>query len=420
MVKFFNKRFYFLKLAVSEFHFHRKRFSLTALGIAWGTCTILLLLAFGEGLKLDLEEKKYSIGDNVIIMWGGWTTIPYNGMPKGRMIQFGPDDIEYIKENVTEIGKISGAYRSRRIDANAGRNEGSIDIYGVNPDYGRSRNLVPKIGGRFLNTDDMVYKRRVIFMGWDVLKKFYPEGKAVGKTIIINQVPFTIVGVLKQRMQAASFGSQDKDKGYIPAATYSTLFGETYFNHVLFSVANPAEAEYAKRKLYYLMGKKYNFDPKDTGAIRMWETVEMIERMGKLSISMQILMGIIGSLTLLISGVGLANIMYASISKRTKEIGIKIAIGAHPRQVLLQIVTEAFFFSVVGGLLGGGIAILVSEALVLIPIENEALAFLKSPRLSLHVGIITTIALTGITFIAGFFPARRAAMQNPIESLRYE
>lgn len=420
MRAFVAKRFYFLKLALSEFHVHRKRFSLTALAIAWGTCTILLLLGFGEGLKIGLMHMRYAIGDNVILVWGGRTSMPHNGLPAGRRIRFGPDDITYIRDTLPEIKSISGAYRDRRTEAIAGTKEGTLSLYGVDADYGRSRNLEPQKGGRFLNDKDVEQKRRVIFMGWEVVKKFYPEGNPVGKQIIINKVPFTIIGLLEPRIRTVGFGSRDKDKSYIPFTTYSALMGDTYFDHVLFSVGDPADAEYIKRKLYYLFGSKHNFNPEDENCLHMWETVRMIERYSKMGIALQVMMGTIGILTLLISGVGLANIMYASISRRTREIGIKIAIGAHPKQVLWQIVCEAFFFSLAGGLLGGGTAILVAEVLRHVPIEHEALQFLNNPRISMDVCIVTTCALAVITFFAGFFPARRAAMQNPIESLRYE
>jgi len=420
MRKFVAKRFYFLKLAFSEFYVHRKRFSLTALAIAWGTCTILLLLGFGEGLNANLMHMRYAVGDNVILVWGGRTSIPHMGLPAGRRIRFNPEDIAYVRESIPEIKSISGAFRERRAEAAAGTKVGTISLYGVDPDYGKSRNLEAQKGGRYLNEEDVEQKRRVIFMGWNVVKKFHPKGDPLGKQIVINNVPFTIIGLLEPRVRSVGFGSRDKDKSYIPQTTFSALIGDLYYDHMLFSVRNPEEAEIIKKKLYSMFGSKHKFDPKDENCLHMWETVRMIERYSKMGIALQVMMGTIGILTLLISGVGLANIMYASISRRTHEIGVKIAIGAHPKQVLWQIVTEAFCFSFAGGMLGGGIAILVAEILRHVPIEHDALQFLNDPRISLKVGIITTCALAVITFFAGYFPARRAAMQNPIDSLRYE
>ena len=155
-------------------------------------------------------------------------------------------------------------------------------------------------------------------------------------------------------------------------------------------------------------------------ALGFWDTIEMIKKMTDVLISFKNLLLIIGLLTLLISGIGLANIMYASIKRRTQEIGIKIAIGARPSQILKQIIAESFFFSIVGGCLGGLAAIVIAELIKKVKITNEGLKVFANPHLSVKIAIITAVILIIITFLAGYFPARKAAKQNPVDSLRYE
>lgn len=413
-------RIYFLKLALAEFKVHKRRLILTTLAIAWGTFTILLLLAFGEGLKREIMKGNKGMGENLVVMWGGQTSKPYQGLPAGREITFNKDDTDVLKKNIPEIKSISGEYNRWGSDASLGQNQRSIMVVGVNDEFGEMRHQIPKMGSRFLHPDDILQKRRVVFMGWEVVKKFFNSEDAIGKTIIIDKLPFVIIGVLKEKIQTSNYNNMDQSKSYIPASTFEAMYGYRNFNNLVYSLYDLKQAKIVEKKIYQVLGSKHRFDPEDKMALQIWDVIEMQRIMGNAMLGLQIFLGFIGGLTLVISGVGLANIMYVSIKERTREIGTKIALGAHPKQILWQIITESFFFSIIGGVLGTLSAVLVITGIKKIPISNEALAFLTNPSLSIEIGIITSLVLLTITFLAGFFPARKAALQNPIESLRYE
>ena len=414
------KNSYFLTLAFSEFHVHKKRFNLTALAIAWGTCSILVLLAFGQGMKDRLGDTIERIGDNIIMVRGGRTTIPYRGLPGRRRIAFDQDEVDLLNVSVPELKYVGGVYRSWGKKAIAGKKEADIEVVGVDGAYGKTRYLSPKTNGRFINSRDILEKRRVVFMGCDAAEKFYNLNKAVGKTILIESIPFTIIGLQEKKELSANFGSDENTRSYIPSSTFAALYGNIYYNHLIVSVKNAKEAEDVQKKIRSVLGSKHRFNPDDEAALRFRNTMEMTKRLGAVMFGFQILLGFIGGITLLISGVGLANIMYASIKRRTREIGVKIAIGAEPAQIRKQIIVESFFFSVAGGCFGGIMAFTIIFLLSKFPVENKALQFFMNARMSFNVWIATSIVLIIITFLAGYFPARAASRQNPINSLRYE
>jgi len=414
------KYFYFIYLAISEFKTHRKRFLLTSLAIGWGIMAILMLLAIGEGLKKQLLKGQKGIGENIMILWGGQTSYPYQGLPTGRRIRFIPEDVELIKESVPEIKAISGEYHQWGVAASVGKIQRSILVCGANSSFGEIRNQIPNWGSRFLHPGDIKAKNRVVFIGWEVAKNFFANQDPVGKQIIIEKIPFTIVGVLKEKMQMGNYNNMDSQKSYIPEDVFFSMFGHRYYSNLVFSLKDASQTEYVKARVYQILGKKYQFDPNDKMALSFWDVVEMHKQTNKMLSGIQIFMGFIGFLTLVISGVGLTNIMYVSIKRRTQEIGVKIALGANPKQILGQIITESFIFSLIGGIGGALLSVFLVSMIRMIPKNNEALFLLTAPKISIEIAMIVALILTIITFLAGFFPARKAAAQNPIDSLRYE
>ncbi|RLD11036.1 MAG: hypothetical protein DRI44_04505 [Chlamydiae bacterium] len=415
-----KKHSYYFKLAISEFHVHKKRFNLTALAIAWGTCSILVLLAFGQGMKDRLGDTIKRIGDNIIMVRGRRTSIPYRGLAGRRKIALDQDDVALLKTSLPELKYVGGVYKSWGKKAMAEKKEADIEITGVDGGYGLARYLMPIQNGRFINLRDVSEKKRVIFMGCDAAEKFFNLNDAVGKTLLVQNVPFTIIGLLEKKELSASFGSDENSRTYIPSSTFAALYGNIYYDRLIISIKNPDDAEYVQQRIRNILGSKHSFNPDDETAIKIRNTMEMTKKLGSVMLGFQVLLGFIGGITLMISGVGLANIMYASIKQRTREIGVKIAIGAQPDQIRKQIIVESFFFSIAGGCLGGLMAFMIITLLSQFPLSNKALQFFMNARLSFNVWIATSIVLVIITFLAGYFPAKTASQQNPIDSLRYE
>ena len=415
------RKSYFLKLAFSEFNVHKKRFNLTVLAIAWGVCAILVLLAFGQGMKDRLATTMKNVGDNIIMISGRRTMLPYAGLPTGRKINFNSEDVLLLKSSIPEIKYAGGTFHRWEGNVNAGKKEADfIDLTGIEDGYGKARFLLAELGGRFINSNDINEKRKVIFLGRKIAEQFFDKNNPVGKTLMINNIPFTVIGVSKEKKLKASFGSDEDFRSYIPATTFAALYGNHYYDRIIISIYNADDSEYVVKKIRKTLAAKYKFNPKDEKAIRIRNSIFMLKKLGAVMLGFQVLLGFIGGITLMIAGVGLANIMYASIKRRTREIGVKIAIGALPSQIMKQIIVESFIFSIAGGVLGGAMAYAMLFLFSQIPIKNKALQFFMNARLSINVWIATAVVLMLVTFVAGYFPAKSAAKQNPIDSLRYE
>ena len=414
------KNWYLFRLYTRELKKQRKRIVLTVSAIAWGTLSIILLLSFGEGLKRQMSKANKGLGVNIVILYGGQTSKVFKGLPRGRTIRFTDEDVALLKEKIPQISAISGEYDMYGASFTYGKKTLTERITGVLPEFEDMRTHYPDAGGRFINKIDMEQRRRVVFLGDNLKKRLIGEQDAIGKIILINNIPFKVVGVLNKKMQMSMYGGPDADKAVIPASTLKTLQGRKYLNRIVYQVKDIEIASYVKQQVYNIMGRKYRFDPTDKKAFWVWDTIEMTAIASTIFDGIQIFLGVIGALTLLIASVGVANIMYVSVKERTHEIGVKRALGAKRKHVKQQFVLEALLIAVSGGLIGGFVALIIIQVLQGIPVGDGPLQFLGKPTFSLPIAASTAIILGLVGLAAGYFPARRAAAVDPIESLRYE
>ncbi len=393
---------------------------MTVTAIAWGTIAILLLLAFGEGLKRQMDKNRKGLGDGIAIVWGGRTTKVFQGLGLGRRIRFTEEDMKNMQRRMPELKHVAGEYVRWGINYKYGDKIFSERLTGVYPCFEDIRSHYPEAGGRFLNDIDIEKKRRVIFLGGVIKEKLFGDEDPIGKQILLNSVPFTVIGVMRDKIQMGMYNGPDENMGAIPATTFSALYGNRYFNHIVYQPYDIDNMKAVENRLYEIMGARYKFDPTDEQTLSIWDVVASVKEMANVMLGIQIFLGLIGGMSLLIAGVGVANIMYVSIKERTREIGVKMAIGAKKSYILIQFLIESLLIVGVGGATGLSISYILTEGFKRIPIESDVLDFMGRPTVSFEIGLIVIGILGVVAFIAGIFPAMKAASVSPVESLRYE
>lgn len=410
-----------LQLFLKSSRVQRKRAVLTIAAIAWGTVALLLLLAFGEGLRRQIATNMAGMGTDIGVFWPGETTKAWQGLGAGRPIRPRIDDVDYLRERMPELEGIVGEMRSWQTSLTYGRKTINARLTGTSPEYGVLRNHIARAGGRFLDDVDELLRRRVVFLGNELADQLYGSEDPVGKTLLVNTVPYTVVGVMVKKIQMGTYGGPDAGNAVIPISTFRAQFGRDRLSNLVIKPKNPLAMKAAISRTRELLSPRYGFDPADEPAMGCWDTVESGKITRNILLGIQIFLGIIGGLTLMIGGVGVANIMYATVKERTREIGVKMALGARPLWITAPLLLEGLSYTVTGGLLGLIGATTIVGLLGLVPTDgNEALQFLGKPQLSPVVGLVSAGILGVVGLVAAYFPARRAAAIEPAETLRYE
>jgi len=398
---------------------NRKRIALTVLAIAWGTLSIVLLLSFGEGLKRAFHRGKNGMGEGIGVLWPGSTTRAYMGLPSGRTLSFTDEDADILKGRIPTIASVSREYATYCPVA-VGTKLVNARTRGVDPEFGDLRNIIPRSGGRFIDTLDLDAKRRVVVLGDGLATDLFGDADPVGKTVRINQSSFLVIGVMQTKVMMGMYSGPDKNQASIPASTFRSMFTGQKVQNFVYRPVSMELADQAKAEIYRVLGRKYQFDPEDRRALGIWDTREDQRIVGNIALGIQMFLGVIGALTLFVGGMGVANIMYAVVKERTREIGVKMALGAKMRQVMAPFLMEALLMTVMGGVLGTAAALGLMGIISVLPLKGDAFDFLGRPTFSPAIAIATATVLGTIGTLAGYFPARRAASVHPAVSLRYE
>jgi len=261
---------------------------------------------------------------------------------------------------------------------------------------------------------DVDRRRRVVFLGDKLKQDLFGDSEAVGRTVMIDNVPFLVVGVMEGKAQDSSYGGRDKDKAFIPDTTYKGLFSKRYVDNFIFQAEAPSLVPDVTKRVYEVLGRRLKFDPRDKEAVGMWDTTEAEKFFSVFFLTFRTFLGVIGSFTLLVGGLGVSNIMYVVVEERTREIGVKLAVGAKPRFIQAQFLLETLTLTAIGGLLGFLITIGVLAAFPVLKLDE----YIGTPQAS-PVVVLTTATLLGLVGLAaGYFPARRASLLDPVVALK--
>jgi putative ABC transport system permease protein len=398
---------------------HKLRSFLTMFGIAWGVGSLLLLVGLGEGFRSGQEKQLANLGQDIMFIFPGRIPAVAGSLQSGQTYHFTYDDYLAIRDEAHTLRVVSPVINREDIRAVSDYGSTNGQVFGVAPVYNEIRNI-PIGTGRWLNDEDNTQHRRVAVVGWELLKNVYPGRPAVGATLLLNQVRFDVIGVLAKVGQDGNNGTNARI--FVPLETMRDLFplkGENVENAVSFINYRPldkAQHLQSKAEVHQIIARRHRFDPKLEDAFEDWDTIENSQRVDKIFNAMDYFLGVVGFVTLGLGAIGIINIMLVSVTERTREIGLRKALGATHRNILTQFFVEGMFLT----MFSGGIGLLLAGGFMTLLGQLPSPEGFDTPRIvpMSAVSAILSLAIAGIT--AGLYPARKAAHMVPVEALRQE
>ena len=399
-----------LKVAVKSILKSRMRSLLTALGIIIGVAAVVVMVALGDGAQVQVEQQISSLGSNLIIIFPGSMSSGGIHMGAGSINRFTMEDVKKIQDEATLIKAVTPVVRTGG-QVIGGTGNWSTQIQGVAPNFLEIRDW-PLASGDFFTEKDMISRAKVAVLGQTVAKQLFPNEDPIGQQIRIRNVPFRVIGVLTAKGQSA-MGSDQDDIIFAPATTVlDRLVGGIYINYIQASAISTDQIDAAQQQLTSIMREAHHLNPGEDDDFTVRNQAEITQAATETSKILTILLASVAGVSLVVGGIGIMNIMLVSVTERTREIGIRLSVGARTSDILIQFLTEAIVLSFAGGLIG----ILLSLGVVFILNVYTGMMAVISP--SIVAIAVSFSAVIGVFF--GFYPARKAANLNPIDALRYE
>ncbi|HLB89826.1 MAG TPA: ABC transporter permease [Terriglobales bacterium] len=398
---------------------HKMRSVLTMFGIAWGVGSLLLLVGLGEGFRSGQEKQLATLGQDIMFVFPGRIPAVEGSLQSGQTYHFTYGDYLAIRDEARTLRTVSPVLNREDIRAVSDYGSTNGQVFGVAPEYNQIR-TIPLGTGRWFNGGDNTEHRRVAVVGWELLKNVFPGRPAVGATILLNGIRFDVIGVLAKVGKEGNNGTNGRI--FVPIETMRDLFrlkeknSENAISFINYRPLNKAEHVRSKEEVHQIIARRHRFNPKLEDAFEDWDTIENSQRVDQIFDAMDYFLGVVGLVTLGLGAIGIVNIMLVSVAERTKEIGLRKALGATYRNILTQFFIEGAFLTA----FSGGIGLAISIGFVTLLAQLPAPEGFDTPRivpLSAAAAILS-LAIAGIS--AGLYPARKAALLPPVEALRQE
>jgi putative ABC transport system permease protein len=398
---------------------HKLRSFLTMFGIAWGVGSLLLLVGLGEGFRSGQKKNMAELGSDILFAFPGRIPAVEGSQRSGQKWNFTYGDYLAVRDQAEHIRTISPVLNREDIRAVSDYGSTNGQVFGVAPAYNQIR-TVPVSVGRWFNEQDNNEHRRVAVVGWELLKNMFPGRPAVGSTILLNEIRFDVIGIVDKVGREANNGTNARI--FIPIGTMRTLFRlkgagqEDALSFINYQPRTPEEHLAAKAELHQIIAARHGFNPKLEDAFEDWDTIDNMKKVATIFDAMDWFLGVVGVVTLGLGAIGIINIMLVSVTERTKEIGLRKALGATHRSIMTQFFIEGAFLT----MLSGGLGLLAVSALVILLAQLPQPEGFDTPRIvpASAAAAILSLAVAGIA--AGLYPARRAALLEPVEALRQE
>ncbi len=418
---------------------HKLRSFLTMFGIIWGVISIVLLSAVSEGFQRGNQYVIEELGKNIVIIRNGRTTMQAGGERAGRLIRLGIDDVNELKRQSRLLEHVTPELMRNGISAKSPFNAASVQMSGVWPIYQMIRTIEVD-RGRLINDQDCLEARRVVVVGFEMCKQLFAERDPVGGQMMLNGIPYTVIGRIRNKEQDSNYTGEDNQRLFLPYETMRRDFPLTGRNNTSDSLSTIIAAPFehvakeqektleregklndqaigpVEAEILSILGARHDFDPKDREALSMWNTAVEAAFFTKMIDSMREFFIIVSIITLALGGIGVMNIMLISVKERTREIGLRKALGATSGNILQQFFSEGMLLTIISGTIGLGIGISICRLVNLLPMPARFSGMIITwQTAAFSIGVLTLIGM-----VAATYPARRAAEMQPIEALRFE
>ncbi|HUO60194.1 MAG TPA: ABC transporter permease [Candidatus Acidoferrales bacterium] len=400
---------------------HKLRTFLTMFGISWGIVSIVLMVAAGEGFRVGQKRQQETFAKDLMIVFAGRTSLQAGGTKAGRRIRYEVEDVTYVTENAPACKNVMPELGQDDITVRSAFNNGRPTVAGSYPEFGEIRS-VDVAEGRFYNWQDVNEKRRVAFLGSDIAKQLFPQGGAIGRFVYLNNIPYLVIGLMRDKKQDSSYDGWDVNKVFVPFTVMVEDFPNKppalpkSIDRLLVTPQSVPQHESCKLQLRAALARLHQYDPADKEAAGIWDTIEEAKAFQQMTDGMKYFLGAVGVTTLFLGGLGVMNVMLVAVRERTREIGVRKAVGAPAASILRQFFLETVIIVFLSGGTGLGVAFGLCALVNLAPMPPFFAGFLATWTTGLTaVGLLGTVAI-----LAALYPASKAASIDPIEALRYE